>query len=84
MSVNEFLECDTCRAEPGMPILCEGCLQNRAAIDRLTDALDYAEKEIGLSEKGFCQGVLFTEALTDISARRLGTPAQYPINYQGL
>lgn len=29
-----FQECDTCRAKPGSPYLCEGCLNNRTLIDR--------------------------------------------------
>lgn len=33
--VGEFMECDTCRAKPGSPYLCQGCLHNRALIDRL-------------------------------------------------
>ena len=28
----EFMECDTCRAKPGSPILCRGCLHNRTAL----------------------------------------------------
>lgn len=28
----EFVECDTCRAKPGSPFLCRGCLHNRDAI----------------------------------------------------
>ena len=28
----EFMECDTCRAKPGTPILCRGCLHNRSAM----------------------------------------------------
>ena len=31
----EFLECATCRAKPGSPELCDGCLNNRTAISRL-------------------------------------------------
>ncbi len=31
----EFMECDTCRAKPGSPILCGGCLHNRIVIDAL-------------------------------------------------
>lgn len=27
-----FLECDTCRAKPGSPYLCAGCLNNRGKI----------------------------------------------------
>ena len=33
----EFLECDTCRAKPGSPDLCKGCLHNRALIEKLTN-----------------------------------------------
>jgi len=31
-----FIPCDTCRAKPGSPLLCAGCLHNRTVIDRLT------------------------------------------------
>lgn len=30
-----FLECDTCRAKPGSPTLCRGCLHNRSLINNL-------------------------------------------------
>lgn len=32
---NEFLECDECRAKPGSPYLCKGCLHNRTLIAKL-------------------------------------------------
>jgi hypothetical protein len=35
----EFKECDVCRAKPGSPLLCDGCLQNRETIGRLNDQL---------------------------------------------
>lgn len=44
----EFVECDTCRALPGTPPLCGGCLHNRAVIAQLlagrskVEALDEA------------------------------------------
>lgn len=31
----KFIECDTCRAKPGSPTLCSGCLHNRALISKL-------------------------------------------------
>lgn len=31
----EFMECDTCRAKAGTPVLCRGCLHNRDIISRL-------------------------------------------------
>jgi hypothetical protein len=31
----EFMACDTCRAKPGSPPLCAGCLHNRYVIDEL-------------------------------------------------
>ena len=34
----KFVECDTCRAKPGTPALCSGCLANREAIDKLQNA----------------------------------------------
>ena len=30
----EFVECDTCRAKSGTPVLCNGCLSNRFVINR--------------------------------------------------
>ncbi len=35
----EFMECDTCRALPGTPPLCQGCLHNREAIRRLLEQI---------------------------------------------
>jgi hypothetical protein len=35
VETTEFMECDTCRAKPGSPILCHGCLHNRAVINKL-------------------------------------------------
>lgn len=32
----EFMECDTCRAKAGSPVLCRGCLHNRDLISKLT------------------------------------------------
>jgi hypothetical protein len=31
----DFMECDVCRAKPGMPELCRGCLHNREVIGEL-------------------------------------------------
>lgn len=31
----EFMECDSCRAKPGSPQLCTGCLNNREVIEKL-------------------------------------------------
>jgi hypothetical protein len=31
----DFMECDTCRAKPGTPTLCAGCLHNRSLINEL-------------------------------------------------
>lgn len=30
-----FMECETCNAKSGSPVLCSGCLHNRNAIDML-------------------------------------------------
>lgn len=35
----EFVECDTCVQKPGSPPLCNGCLLNRATIERLKTLL---------------------------------------------
>lgn len=31
----KFIECDSCRAKPGTPTLCSGCLHNRRVINSL-------------------------------------------------
>jgi hypothetical protein len=36
MTNEQFMECDTCRAKPGSPTLCGGCLHNRRVIEALT------------------------------------------------
>jgi hypothetical protein len=36
---DDFLECDTCRAKPGSPALCRGCLRNRTMINMLNTLL---------------------------------------------
>lgn len=36
---DDFVECDTCRAKPGTPPLCAGCLHNRRLIGWLRAAL---------------------------------------------
>ena len=36
----EFVECDVCRTKLGSPILCSGCLSNRATIEFLKNVLD--------------------------------------------
>ena len=35
----DFMECDSCRAKPGSPILCRGCLHNRDVIYTLQKAI---------------------------------------------
>lgn len=35
----EFAECDSCRAKPGSPTLCHGCLRNRAVIEAMAPLL---------------------------------------------
>lgn len=41
----EFQECDTCRAKPGTPLLCSGCLHNREAFTALRERLAAVEAE---------------------------------------
>lgn len=36
---HEYVDCDACRAKPGMPTLCYGCLANRTTISDLRAAL---------------------------------------------
>lgn len=35
---DEFMACDSCRAKPGSPTLCVGCLHNRQAIEDMRKA----------------------------------------------
>ena len=35
----DFVECETCRAKPGSPILCDSCLHNRALISALKSSI---------------------------------------------
>ena len=42
----EFVECDTCRAKPGTPLLCSTCFHNRSAISVLTRQLAEAQQKV--------------------------------------
>lgn len=37
MAFIQFVECETCAAKPGTPLLCQGCRTNRNTINRLLD-----------------------------------------------
>lgn len=50
-AVKEFMECDTCRAKPGSPYLCKGCLHNRDVIFELSQAYILGKEE-GREETG--------------------------------
>lgn len=39
MTPYEFMECDLCRAMPGSPTLCTGCVNNRRTISALSGKL---------------------------------------------
>jgi hypothetical protein len=62
----EFMECATCRAKPGSPMLCESCLHNRTTINwlrgelgRVDDALDeFAPNHTGQSSSGSVEEAL--------------------------
>lgn len=41
----DFEECDSCRAKPGSPVLCAGCLHNRTLIGRMQAEIDRLRKE---------------------------------------
>jgi len=50
--VSPFQECDTCRAKPGAPTLCAGCLQNRESISQLsTDGQHEALNRLSLADQ---------------------------------
>ena len=40
----KFIECDTCRAKPGSPTLCRGCLHNREIIEAYQEQLKAGRK----------------------------------------
>ncbi len=42
----EFQECNTCKAKSGTPILCSGCLHNRALIEELKEELTLALEDL--------------------------------------
>lgn len=54
----EFRECAACAAKPGAPVLCDACLHNRAAINRLVAEVAEA---------------IPTKDLYDVCARAFGT-----------
>ena len=41
----EFVECDTCKAKPGSPYLCSGCLKNRQIIHALLEYVNKLKKQ---------------------------------------
>lgn len=42
----EFIECDTCRANPGSPKLCVGCVHNRKLIFEMLETNKYLQNII--------------------------------------
>ncbi len=40
----DFMECKTCKAKPGTPVLCPSCLANRSTIERLRAVVDKLPK----------------------------------------
>lgn len=51
----EFTECDTCRAKPGSPLLCSGCLANRATIASLQSEVANLRNEVDDTRKLLAQ-----------------------------
>jgi hypothetical protein len=47
----EFVECDTCRAKPGSPILCNGCLKNRQIIYKAGEYINHLLTKIKICQK---------------------------------
>lgn len=45
-TATQFIECDTCRAKPGSPTLCAGCLHNRRIIEALTGRMTQARHPV--------------------------------------
>ena len=48
--MTEFVEYDACRAKPGSPDLCSGCLSNRRTITKLERKLEIATLEKRLQQ----------------------------------
>jgi hypothetical protein len=40
MSDADFMECATCRAKPGAPLLCQACLHNRRLVGELRTEIE--------------------------------------------
>jgi hypothetical protein len=65
-----FMECDTCREKPGMPYLCQGCLNNRAEIGRLEGEIERLQAEVRRL-KGFIASVDQDVTLCGVAFRRI-------------
>ena len=48
----EFIECDTCRAKSGMPVLCETCLHNRRLIEDFKTEIKSLKAKVAAAEDG--------------------------------
>lgn len=45
----DFMECDNCRAKPGSPTLCQGCLHNRRVMNNLREEIKGLETVYGVA-----------------------------------
>jgi hypothetical protein len=60
----QFIECDTCKAKPGSPTLCAGCINNRRLIAHLQresqcPSMDASETRVTIIKAPFFYGPHF-------------------------
>jgi predicted amidophosphoribosyltransferase len=74
MDERAFMECDTCRAKSGTPLLCEGCRHNLSLIGRMRGCLQELYESDGESHTAFIEaeelvygdeGVLFAKTVSE-------------------
>lgn len=53
LECDSFMECDTCRNKAGSPVLCSGCLNNRAAIIALEEHVSRLTKSSSMTLSHF-------------------------------
>ena len=67
----EFVECDTCRKNPGCPMLCDGCLHNRTVIEELNVYRFITERQ-----RANCCNQAFYEGWQAHKEKPLGDPVR--------
>ena len=70
----KFVECDTCNAKPGSPVLCSGCLQNRSNIEKINNKIKDIRGRLikDFPELAYCGGAYTIKMLDDDLKEVLG------------